>query len=68
MALEDGKDAHGEKHTTPLSSEQDKGAPRLETAPVAPVPERLSTQYNIERGHKIFSSRALTSKFVPLIL
>src|SRR5262245_34666384 len=34
MALEDGQDAHGEKHTTHLSSEQDRGTPRLETTPV----------------------------------
>ena len=52
MALEDGKDAHGEKHTTPLSSEQDRGAPRLETAPVAHIPGLLSTQTHIEKGTK----------------
>jgi hypothetical protein len=32
LALEDGKDAHGEKDTAPLSSEQARGTPpRLDT-------------------------------------
>ena len=56
MVLADDKDTHGEKHTTPLRSEQERGTPRLETAPVAPVPGLLSTQPNIERGTKYFRS------------
>ena len=56
MALEDGQDAHGKKHTTPLSSEQERGTPRLETAPVALVPGLLCTQPYIERGTKYFRS------------
>src|SRR5437870_2520575 len=61
IALVDGQDAHGEKHTTPLSHEQDRGTSWLETAPIAPVPGLLCTQLYIERGHKILLLCTLTS-------